>query len=385
MSRARLALGVGVILAVALAVAIPGGLGRFRADETFALSGTIEGTQVDVSARITARIVELAVREGDAVERGRVIVRLFADELVAEARRAEGALVAAQAQLRDLLAGARREEIDEAESRAARAEAQLQDLLAGPRRQEIEQARAALRNAQATREWAERDLRRAEELFKKQLVAAQEVDRARQAFEVAAANEVSARERLDLVAVGPREHEVAAARAEVKAARDRVKLLRAGARPDAIAAARAQVAQAEASITLARARLAEATIASPIDGVVLRKNAEAGETVNPGTPILTLLVPRELWLRAYVPEADIGRVRVGQTATITVDAYPGRGFPGVITEIASEAEFTPKNVQTKKERVNLVFRVKIAAQNADGVLKPGMPADAALHLAPRRP
>ncbi|MBM4441838.1 MAG: efflux RND transporter periplasmic adaptor subunit [Candidatus Rokubacteria bacterium] len=379
MSRRRLAVGAAAVLAVALALGIAWGVRAFRGEEPLAFSGTIEGTQVDVSARITARIAELSAREGERVERGRVLVRLAADELTAELRRAEGALVAAQAQLRDLVAGARREEIREAEARAARAEAQLQDLLAGSRRQEIEQARAALRNAEATRVWAERDFRRARTLFEQELIAAQEVDRARQAYDAAAANEVGARERLDLVAVGPREHEVAGARAEVRAARERVDLLRAGPRPDAVAAARAQVAQAEAAITLARARLAETTLVSPIDGVVLRKNLEVGETTNPGVAVLTLLDPRDIWLRAYVPEPQIGHVRVGQRATITIDAYPGRGFAGAISEIASEAEFTPRNVQTKKERVNLVFRVKIAAENPDGVLKPGMPADAVLH------
>jgi HlyD family secretion protein len=105
---------------------------------------------------------------------------------------------------------------------------------------------------------------------------------------------------------------------------------------------------------------------------------EIGETTNPGVSILTLLDPRDLWLRAYVAETDIGKVRVGQAATITVDSYPERGFAGAITEIASEAEFTPKNVQTKKERANLVFRVKIGISNPEGVLKPGMPADAVI-------
>jgi HlyD family secretion protein len=377
-TRRRLILGFTAALVVAGTLAAAWAWRHGGADDALALSGTIEGTQVDVSAKIPGRIAELTVREGDRVERGRVLVRLDAEELTAEAKRAEGALAAAQAQVRDLVAGARPEEIKEAEARAARAEAQLADLLAGARRQELEQARAAVRNAEATRVWTERDFRRAEELFGKHLIAAQEVDRARQAYEVATANEVTARERLDLVGVGPREHEVIAARAELRAARERVQLLKAGPRPDAVAAARAQVAQAEAAITLARARLAEATIAAPIDGVVLRKNLEAGETANPGVPIVTLLDPGDIWLRAYVPETEIGRVRVGQPATITVDAYPGRGFPGTISEVASEAEFTPKNVQTKKERVNLVFRIKIAARNPDGVLKPGMPADAVL-------
>ena len=111
---------------------------------------------------------------------------------------------------------------------------------------------------------------------------------------------------------------------------------------------------------------------------MLRKNLEVGETANPGVAILTLMDPTDMWLRAYVSETDLGRVRLGQPATISVDAFPGRSFAGTISEIASEAEFTPKNVQTKKERVNLVFRVKIAVRDAGGVLKPGMPADAQL-------
>ena len=124
------------------------------------------------------------------------------------------------------------------------------------------------------------------------------------------------------------------------------------------------------------ARFAETRLVSPIIGVVLRKNLEVGETANPRVPILTLVDTSDMWLRAYVPETDVGRLRVGQRATLSVDAYPKRTFPGEVSEIASEAEFTPKNVQTKKERVNLVFRIKIAVKNAEGVLKPGMPADA---------
>jgi membrane fusion protein YbhG len=190
------------------------------------------------------------------------------------------------------------------------------------------------------------------------------------------ANETAARERLALVEAGPRAGEVEAARAEVRAARERAALVRRGPRPDAVAAGEAQVAEARAALALASKRAGEMRLDSPVDGVVLRKNLEAGETANPGVAILTLMDPRDMWLRAYVPETDVGRVKVGQAATITVDAYPGRAFAGRISEIASDAEFTPKNVQTKKERVNLVFRIKIAVDNPDGTLKPGMPADA---------
>ncbi len=382
MARALRLLVIAVLLAAAGLTATWASR-RFGApDRDLHVTGTIEGTQVDISAKVSGRIVELPVRDGQRVEPGQLIARLEASELEAEMQRAAAALRTATARLRELQAGSRAEEIREAEARAARAEAQLRDLMAGARQQEIEQARAALRNATATRDWTQRDYRRARELFAKELVAAQEVDRAKQAYEVALADEESARERATLVEAGPRTHEVEAARADVRAATERVSLLRAGPRAETIDAARAQVAEARAALDLSRARLGEARLVAPIAGVVLRKNVERGETVTPGTPMVTLLDPRDLWLRAFVPETDIGRIRVGQPAGVSVDAYPGREFPGAISEIASEAEFTPRNVQTKKERVNLVFRVKIALPNSDGVLKPGLPADAVIRPAP---
>ncbi len=316
----------GLVLLLALAATwTPRGLDG--EDGTVGVTGTIEALQVDVSARITARIVERTVKEGEPVERGQRLVRLVDEEPAADVRRAEATLRTARAQLSDLEAGARREE--------------------------IERARAALRSATVAREWAERELGRVRQLFAKELIAFQEADRALNAFDAAQANEASARETVALLEAGPR--------------------------GDAVAAARARVAEARAALALARARLTETRLDSPLTGIVLRKNLEVGETATPGVPILTLMDPDDMWLRAYVSETDLGRVRLGQAATLTVDAYPARTFAGVVSEIASEAEFTPKNVQTKKERVNLVYRVKIAVPNTRGVLKPGMPADARIH------
>jgi HlyD family secretion protein len=318
------------------------------------------------------------VGEGDRVVEGQVLARVDDEELLAESGRQEAALRTAEATLRDLLAGARREEIDEARSAVARAQAQLDDLLAGSRAQEIEEARAAVGSAEATRVLTERDLERAEALYARELIAAQEVDRARQAHRVAVAQERSARERLAMAVEGARRHQVDAARAQLRGARDRLAMLESGPRPYQVDAARAQVAEARAALALARSRLKEATVASPLDGTVLRKNREAGEMSGPGVAILTLLDPRDVWLRAYVPEEAIARVRIGDRARIAVDGYAGRWFAGRVSEIAAEAEFTPRNVQTKKERVNLVFRIKIQLDNPEGILKPGMPADAEL-------
>lgn len=352
-------------------------------DGEIQVTGTIEALQVDVSAKITGRITALLVDAGQAVTKGQVLARLDVTELEAGARRAEAALRTAEAQLRDLQAGARVWEVNEARAQVARAQARLKDLLAGSRAQEIQQAREALRGATATRELTERDYRRAQELYAKELIAAQEVDRTKQAWEVAVANERAAREKLSMVEAGFREQEIAQARAELRAAEERLALLLAGPRPDAVQAARGQVAEAKAAVALAESRVREGTIVSPLTGIVLRKNLEGGEIANPGVPIVTLVDPADMWLRAYVSETEVGRIRVGNPAQVTVDAFPGRAFPGKIREIASEAEFTPKNVQTKKERTNLVFRVRIALPNTQGLLKPGMPADAALSAAPR--
>lgn len=316
----------GLVLLVAVSVALAWG-GRHLgggASKPVAVTGTIEATQVDVSVKITGRIVERLVKEGDRVRRGQVLVRLDDSELAADVRRQDAALRSAQATLRDLEKGARS--------------------------QEIEDARAAVSSAEATRDMTERDFQRYDQLYRKNLIAAQDVDRARQAYEVAKAHERSARERLAL--------------------------LLAGSRPDQVDAARWQVTQAESALAQTQSRLREAVVVSPIDGVVLRKNLEAGETANPGVSILTLVNPKDVWLRAYVPETEVGRLRVGDAAALRVDAFPNRVFTGRLIEIGSEAEFTPRNVQTKKERVTLVFRIKIQIDNPDGLLKPGLPADA---------
>ena len=325
--RSRWAKGAaGLVLLVALSVAVAWGARHLGGGPSrpVAVTGTIEATQVDVSVKITGRILERLVKEGDRVTRGQVLVRLDDSELAADVRRQDAALRSAQATLRDLQTGARP--------------------------QEIEDARAAVSSAEATRTMTERDYQRSDQLYTKNLIAAQDVDRARQAYEVAKAQERSVRERLAL--------------------------LLAGSRPDQIDAAGWQVTQAESALAQAQSRLREAAVVSPIDGVVLRKNLEAGEIANPGVPILTLVNPKDVWLRAYVPETEVGRLKVGDTAALRVDAFPNRVFTGRLIEIGSEAEFTPRNVQTKKERVTLVFRIKIQIDNPDGLLKPGLPADA---------
>jgi multidrug efflux pump subunit AcrA (membrane-fusion protein) len=367
--------GVAMLAVAGLGLAYSGRLFGSAPRPGVSVTGTVEATQVDVSVKIVGRIVARLVNEGDRVAQGQLLVRLDDSELGADVQRQNAALLTAEATLRDLLAGPRAEEIKEARATVARARAQLADLLAGSRPQEIEDARAAVRSAEATRNLKERDLARTEKLYRQDLVAQQDVDRAREASDVATALARSARERLAMAEEGPRRNQIEAARADLAAAEQRLALLLAGSRPEQIAVARGQLAQARSALAMAESRLKEATVTAPIAGIVLRKNMDIGETANPGVSILTLMNPGDMWVRAFVPEEQIGRIRLGSPGHVTVDAYPGRTFVGRVSEIGSEAEFTPKNVQTKKERVNLVFRMKIMIDDRDGILKPGMPAD----------
>jgi HlyD family secretion protein len=141
---------------------------------------------------------------------------------------------------------------------------------------------------------------------------------------------------------------------------------------------------AEAAASLARTRLNETTLLAPTAGIVLSKNIEPGEQVAPGTPVVTIGRLEDVWIRGYVPESDLPRIKLGQKARVTVDGLKGRIFEGRLDFIAQEAEFTPKNVQTEKERVRLVYRVKVTVPNPDMILKPGMPADAVIETSAQR-
>ena len=154
----------------------------------------------------------------------------------------------------------------------------------------------------------------------------------------------------------------------------------AGPRKETIDQANARVAAATAGLNIARQQVTETELFAPFGGVVLSTSAESGAYLNPGTTVLTVGDTENIWLRAFVTETDLGRIKLGQSARVSIDAYPDRRWTGTISFISSEAEFTPKSVQTFKERPNLVYRIKIQLANPDGVLKPGMPADAVIEV-----
>jgi HlyD family secretion protein len=294
-----------------------------------AASGTVEATDAQLGFQATGRIVEIRVREGEAVERGATIALLDRAEMEARRAQAEAQIEAARAQLRDLELGSRKEEIAEARAAADAARDRLAD--------------------------AARDAERAATLFAGGAVPRESLDKARLAVEVATSQRAQAVERLRLLAAGPRREK--------------------------IEAQRAQLAQAEAGREAIDAALANLTVAAPFPGVVTVRHREPGEVVQAGAPVVTLLDADDRWVRIYVPEDKIGALHLGAPAAITTDTFPGKRYPGEVTFIATEAEFTPKNVQTQEERVRLVYAVKVRVTgDPERELKPGMPADVEVDL-----
>jgi HlyD family secretion protein len=290
-------------------------------------SGTVEATEAQLGFQATGRIESIAVREGDRVQAGQVLARL--DPTETEARR------------------------QQANAQVATVRAQLAELEAGSRSEEIGQARAALEAARQREIDARRDLERTRMLFDGGAVSRESLDKAKVAVDVAAAQRTQVSEQLRLVQAGP--------------SRERID------------AARAQVAQAEAALQAADAVVGNLTLVAPFDGVVTVRHREPGEIVPAGSPVVTVMNPADRWVRIYIQENRVGAVKLGARANVSSDTYPGRTYPGEISYISSEAEFTPKSVQTTEERVRLVYQVKVRiVGDPRHDLKPGLPADVRL-------
>jgi HlyD family secretion protein len=293
-----------------------------------AASGHIEATDVRLSTKIAGRLASFALQEGDLVKSGQEIARLETTDLTLALRQAQAERAQAAAELRLRLAGARREDIAEAEAQLASARADL----AG----------------------AELERQRMEDLLSRGSGTAKARDDARTRREVAAFR--------------------------VAAGEEALRRLQAGFRAEEKDAAHARLAAVEARIAQIEQQIKDALVRSPLDGVVTEKIAEPGELLQVGSGLCVVTDLAHAWLTVYLPEADLGRVRIGQKAQVVTDG--GQSREGTLTFVASKAEFTPRNVQTKDERVKLVYRIKVGLDNQDGLFKPGMPAEARLQATP---
>jgi HlyD family secretion protein len=292
-------------------------------------SGTIEATSVQVSSQSAGEILRMAAFEGQAVRTGDLLAQIDHEAL-------------------DLQLG-------QAQSGVELARAELALLTNGARTEDISQAQDALTQSQQSLRTAQMDFDRTTRLF--------------------AAGAATPKERDDAQA------RFTSARAQASAAEQALKKLQNFARPEDVKAATARLRQAEYTVRLLQKSIQDCTVTSPIDGTVTEKLAEAGELAAPGTGLYVVSDLSTVKLTIYVPETDLGGLRIGERARIRIDSFPDRDFQGTVTWISPTAEFTPRDIQTRDERVKLVFAVRIQIANPDGVFKPGMPADAILPAA----
>jgi HlyD family secretion protein len=319
------------VIPLLLLLAIGGGVVYFHpqwyrkpaATNALKLSGNIEAHESLVSFKVTGRIIDLPVDEGMTVKAGDLLSRLDNDDY--------------------------RQQVAVDDATAHQRARQLTLALAGSRPQDVEAARLAMLDAQADLDQKKRDFARFEALYEKDEIPGQTRDQA-------ATNATRARSTYD------RAQQVYSELVE-------------GTRKEELEVDRANIHQANQVIELSHIKLAYTILRAPFSGVVLVRQAELGEVVSPGTPIVTLGDLDHLWVRVYVPETDLGKVNLGQFVNVHTDSFPGKTYPGRVSFISSEAEFTPKSVQTEQERVTLVYRVKVDLDNPRQELKPGMPAD----------
>jgi HlyD family secretion protein len=306
-------------------------------------NGHVEATEVRLAPDVGGRVLTLNVKIGDRVAPGQTILTVDSRDAELALRRGRAEQAQAEAQLRLLLAGSRQEDIRQAES-------------------QIAVARSEAAAAKAELDGAEQDLERFDTLLKNNSGSRKQRDDAETRRNVA-------RDRL------------AAAENRVASAQGALDRLQAGARREEIEAARARVAATTAQMATIEKSLHDATLVTPVGGLVTDTLVEAGETIAPRTPAVVIVDLDRAWADVFVPEPIVPMLRIGQPATIFTDAG-GPGVPGTITYISPKAEFTPRNVQTADERSKLVYRIRVSADNKDGVLKQGMPVEAELALPP---
>ncbi len=296
------------------------------------ISGNIEAHESLVGFKVQGRLDELLVEEGQPVKQGDLIARLDNRDYAQQVNTDEAVLAARQAELDLALAGSRTQQIKAAEQALLDARADMELRKGEYERNQVLYERNSGVSAEA-RDIAATNLKRSQAMY----------ERSRQTY--------------DELVEGTRKEQIAINRANVNTARQ--------------------------NVALSRIRLEYTSLFAPKNGVVTVRQAELGEVMQPGTPVVTIADLDRLWLRGYVSETDLGKVRWGQSAAVRSDTYPNKRYSGRVSFISPVAEFTPKSVETHKERVTLVYRIKIDLDNPNHELKPGMPADAEIDVAPR--
>lgn len=391
-------------------------------------NGTLEFTEINISSEVNGKIEKVNIEEGQQVKENQVIAIINSDILKAQLLQSKANLDANKAKLKSLESGVRKQEIQQAESSVMQAQlvlkgaeksysnskevyenrTQQKQLLDNALSQyktlksQYDASRSNYNQVQASLKNSELNLERYKKLYSEDALSKQQLDLSQSQYDALKAQLNSARANINQVknsldgaeinyknmkniyenrtqqkqGVINAETQIDIAKTNVKIAQDRLNLLKASAKKEDLDILRAGVVQAEASRKLSEIQLIKSTIKTPLNGIVLQKNIEKGENISIGNSVAVIADISRIWLKIYISETQIGKINLGQKVNVKVDSFPDKVFQGVIKQIGSKAEFTPRNVQTKEERVNQVFSVKVLIPNKDNLLKAGMPADA---------
>jgi len=364
---------------------------KIRESKIIELTGSVETTEVDASFQVPGKIKRLLVDEGDRVKTGQLLAVLDSKDLLSQKASAQAVLESAQSQLPQLetrIQLSREQNSGKvwlAKGALNESTARLNELHNGYRTQEVEQAAKEVDAASSSLKLAKKDYNRAESLYREDAMSGQQRDAAKTNYQVTLARYKQAAAQFNMLQEGNRTEDIEMGASKVDQAQANLKLaqvlhLETENLLKQKQTLEAQVKQAKANLSFADIQLQHTRLYAPINGVVLVKPKEIGEVVSPGSPVITLGNIEKLWLKAYINETDIGKVKLGQKVAVTTDSFPGKKYQGKIYFISSEAEFTPKNLQTKEDRVKLVYRIKVSLDNPNQELKPGMIADGTVNL-----
>jgi multidrug resistance efflux pump len=335
--------------------------GWFGRDKSLEASGTVEARNIRVGSEVGGRIEKVLVREGDTVHPGQEIVTFDDKELTASLEEARANAVKMQR-------GYRAEDVAQARAAAAQAKADYEMKRNGYRQQDISAAQADLDRTTADETRTRLDFERYEALSKKDLVSKQQRDAAEAAWKMALAQKEIAAQKVNEMHQGYRPEEIAAAEAQYHQAQATLDKYERGNRPEDIAAAKASLAYQEA-------RYRERRVLAPAEATVEVLDVRPGDLVAPNTPIATLLEADQLYVRVYIPETEYGRIQLGQKVEIRVDSFPKQVFQGTVEQINQQAEFLPRNVQTRSDREHQVFGIKVRVDDTSHRILAGMAAN----------
>jgi HlyD family secretion protein len=384
--KKRLILIVFLVLLLGVGTFVLWGQRKERTAELY-YSGTIEATQSNLGFQVGGRVKNVLVDEGQAVEVGQLLAVIERDGFLASRNHAKANLKHARETLKQLEAllelnqKALPAEVERSEAAVKALQAQLAEYEAGYRIQEVERARLTVEETRIAMEEARKDKIRFETLFNRKVLAEKDKDAAGLRYETALKEHERAKEAYNLMREGFRKESIEAARSRLAEAQAAFKLAKSNLKKiqaieKEVEAAKAQVQAAQATVELSEIQLSYSELRAPFSGIIVSRNLEPGEVVSVGQEVISVCDLSEVDLKVFVDETEIGRVRPGQQVEVRIDTFPDKPYTGHVTFISPEGEFTPKIIQTHKERVKLVYLVKIKISNPNLELKSGMPADA---------